>query len=247
MQYDYRNVNYNTRTSTQHDEGLRRYFLKIYQLMSGGLAITACSAIAVLTIPTLTNLMFVIDDYRHYYIGLTGLGWIISFAPLGISLYFAFGYSRISTDNARMLFWLYAALVGMSLASLGLIYTGASITRTFLVCSAMFGGMSLYGYLTDKDLTGVGSFLIMGLIGLILTSLINIFLQSSAVEYALSVIGVIIFTGLTAYDTQKLKHMYYSGSDVSGKVGIMGAFTLYLDFINLFVFLLRFLGVKKND
>tara|TARA_B100001093_G_C26115234_1_gene712637 strand:- start:24 stop:551 length:528 start_codon:yes stop_codon:yes gene_type:complete len=175
------------------------------------------------------------------------MGWLISFAPLGISLYFAFGYSIISAENARMLFWVYAALVGMSLAALGLMYTGASIARTFFVCSAMFGGMSLYGYSTGKDLTGLGSFLLMGLIGLLLTSVINIFLQSSAVEYTLSVIGVIIFTGLIAYDTQKLKHIYYSGQDISGKVAIMGAFTLYLDFINLFIFLLRFLGVKKND
>lgn len=136
----------------------------------------------------------------------------------------------------------------MSLSALGLIYTGASIARTFLVCSAMFGGMSLYGYSTGKDLTGLGSFLFMGLIGLVLTSIINIFLQSPAIEYALSVIGVIIFTGLIAYDTQKLKHIYYySENDASGKIGIMGAFTLYLDFINLFVFLLRFLGVKRND
>ena len=246
MQYNYRNASYNTRTNTQYDEGLRKYFLKIYQLMSSGLAITALSAIAVLTLPTLTNLMFVTDGYGHY-MGLTGMGWIISFAPLGISLYFAFGYDRISASNAQVLFWVYAALVGMSLAALGLIYTGASIARTFFVCSAMFGGMSLYGYSTGKDLTGLGSFLFMGLIGLLLTSVINIFLQSSAVEYALSVIGVVIFTGLIAYDTQKLKHIYYSGHDTSSKVGIMGAFTLYLDFINLFVFLMRFLGVKRND
>jgi hypothetical protein len=214
--------------------------------MSGGLAITACSAIAVSVLPVLTNLMFATDVYGHY-IGLTGIGWLITFAPLGISLYFTCGYSRISTDNAKMLFWLYSALMGMSLASLGFIYTGTSITRTFLICSAMFGGMSLYGYSTDRDLTNIGSFLIMGLIGLTLTSLINIFLRSSAMEHVLSVIGVIIFTVLTAYDTQKLKYIYYSGYDTSGKVGIMGAFTLYLDFINLFVFLLRFLGVRKND
>jgi len=246
MQYDYRNVNYGTSASTQHDEGLRKYFLKIYQLMSSGLAITACSAISVLTLPTLTNLMFITNIYGHY-MGLTSIGWLVSFIPLAISLYFAFGYSRISADNARILFWFYAALVGVSLAPLGIIYTGASVARTFLVCSAMFGSMSLYGYSTDKDLTGIGSFLVMGLIGLILTSVINMFLQSSAVEYAISVIGTIIFTGLTAYDTQKLKHIYYSGCDTSDKVGVMGAFTLYLDFINLFVFLLRFLGVRKND
>ena len=245
MQYDYGNVGYSTRTTTQYEEGLRKYFLKIYQLMSAELAITAIAAIAVFTLPTL-NLMFATNGYRHY-MGLTGFGWLISFAPLGISLYFAFGYDRISAENAQILFLVYAVLVGMSLVALGLIYTGASIARTFFVCSAMFGGMSLYGYSTDKDPTSIASFLIMGLIGLLLTSVINIFLQSSAVEYALSVIGIIIFTGLIAYDTQKLKHIYYNGHDTSGKVGIMGAFTLYLDLINLFVFLIRFLGVKKND
>lgn len=246
MQYDYRNVSYSTRSTTQYDEGLRKYFLRIYQLMSAGLAITALSAIAVFTLPTLTNLVFATNGYGCY-IGLTGFGWLISFAPLGISLYFAFGYDRISAKNAQILFWVYAALVGMSLAALGLIYTGASIARTFFVCSAMFGVMSLYGYSTGKDLTGLGSFLFMGLIGLVLTSVINILLRSPAIEYALSVIGVIIFTGLIAYDTQKLKHIYYSGNEASGKIGIMGAFTLYLDFLNLFVFLMRFLGVKRND
>lgn len=246
MQYDYKYLKQSTRANLQYDEGLRQYFLKIYQIMSAGLAITAIAAIAVLTIPSLTNLMFATDGYGHY-MGLTGFGWLISFAPLGISLYFAFGYDRISAENAQILFWVYAALVGMSLAALGLIYTGASIARTFFVCSAMFGGMSLYGYSTGKDLSSFGSFLIMGLIGLVLTSIINIFLQSPAIEYALSVIGVIIFTGLISYDTQKLKHIYYSGHDASGKVGIMGAFTLYLDFINLFVFLIKFLGVKKNN
>ena len=246
MQYDYKYIKQSTRTNTQYDEGLRQYFLNIYQIMSAGLAITAIAAIAVLTIPALTNLMFVTDGYGHY-MGLTGIGWLISFAPLGISLYFAFGYDRISAENAQILFWVYAALVGMSLAALGLIYTGASIARTFFVCSAMFGGMSLYGYSTGRDLSSFGSFLLMGLIGLVITSIINIFLQSLAIEYALSVIGVIIFTGLISYDTQKLKHIYYSGHDAGGKIGIMGAFTLYLDFINLFVFLIKFLGVKKNN
>jgi len=246
MQYDYKYIKQSTRTNLQYDEGLRKYFLKIYQLMSAGLAITAIAAIAVFTLPTLTNLMFVTDGYGHY-MGLTGFGWLISFAPLGISLYFAFGYDRISAENAQILFWIYAALVGMSLAALGLIYTGASIARTFFVCSAMFGGMSLYGYSTGKDLTGLGSFLFMGLIGLMLTSIINIFLRSPAIEYALSVIGVIIFTGLIAYDTQKLKNLYFSGADGGSKVGIIAALTLYLDFINLFIYLLRFMGQRRDN
>ena len=213
--------------------------------MCGALAVTAISAFAVFSIPALTSLMFNME--MGYVTGMTPLGWLISFAPLGISLYFAFGYNRITYENAQTLFWVFATLMGMSLSSLGFMYTGASITKTFFICSSMFGGMSLYGYSTEKDLTSMGSFLYMGLIGLIIASLVNLMLQSPAIEYALSVIGVIIFTGLIAYDTQKLKHIYYSGHDASGKVGIMGAFTLYLDFINLFVFLMRLLGVKRND
>lgn len=241
---DYRANNVTYRANTSYDDGLRRYFLKIYQMMSVGLALTAASAFAVISVPALANMMFNITP-NGYLVGLTGIGWLISFAPLGISLYFAFGYSRISTENAQMLFWVYAVLIGMSLSSLGFLYTGASITKTFLICSSMFGGMSLYGYTTQKDLTSMGSFLYMGLLGLIIAFLANMFFQSPAMEFALSVIGVIIFTGLIAYDTQKLKDIYYQGAD--SKMGIMAAFTLYLDFINLFIYLLRFLGVRKSD
>ena len=211
--------------------------------MSTGLAIAAFS---VLSVPLLTNMMFNIAP-GGYLVGMTSIGWLITFAPLGISLYFAFGLDRISTQNAQMLFWVYATLIGMSLASLGFVYTGASITKTFLICSAMFGGMSLYGYSTKKDLTSMGSFLFMGLIGLVIASLINILFRSPAIEFALSFLGVLIFTGLIAYDTQKLKSLYYQGADTDGKIGIMAAFTLYLDFINLFIYLLRFFGEKIND
>ena len=245
MQYDYRNVSYNTRTSRQYDDGLQKYFLRIYQLMSGALAVTAISAFAVFSIPALTSLMFNME--MGYVTGMTPLGWLISFAPLGISVYFAFGYNRITYQNAQILFWVFATLMGMSLSSLGFMYTGASIAKTFFICSSMFGGMSLYGYSTEKDLTSMGSFLYMGLIGLIIASLVNLMLRSPAIEFALSFIGVGIFTGLVAYDTQKLKAMYYQGADTNSKLGIMAAFTLYLDFINLFIYLLRFFGVKKND
>ena len=240
------NFNYQTTSSTLYDEGLRQYFLKIYALMSTGLAITAIAAFSVLSVPLLTNMMFNIAP-GGYLVGMTSIGWLITFAPLGISLYFAFGLDRISTQNAQMLFWVYATLIGMSLASLGFVYTGASITKTFLICSAMFGGMSLYGYSTKKDLTSMGSFLFMGLIGLVIASLINILFRSPAIEFALSFLGVLIFTGLIAYDTQKLKSLYYQGADTDGKIGIMAAFTLYLDFINLFIYLLRFFGEKIND
>ena len=240
------NLNYKTTSTTLYDEGLRQYFLKIYALMSTALAITAVSAFSVLSVPTLTNMMFN-TALGGYLIGMTSIGWLITFAPLGISLYFAFGLDRISTQNAQMLFWVYAALFGMSLSSLGFLYTGASITKTFLVCSAMFGGMSLYGYSTKRDLTSTGSFLFMGLTGLVIASLINILFRSPAIEFALSFLGVLIFTGLIAYDTQKLKSLYYQGADTDGKIGIMAAFTLYLDFINLFIYLLRFLGIRKDN
>jgi len=245
MQYDYRNVSYNTRTSRQYDDGLRKYFLRIYQLMCGALAVTAISAFAVFSIPALTSLMFNME--MGYITGMTPVGWLISFAPLGISLYFAFGYDRITYENAQTLFWVFATLMGMSLSSLGFMYTGASIAKTFFICSSMFGGMSLYGYSTEKNLASMGSFIYMGLIGLIIASLVNLMLQSPAVEFALSFIGVGIFTGLVAYDTQKLKALYYQGADTNSKIGIMAAFTLYLDFINLFVYLLRFFGVKRHD
>jgi FtsH-binding integral membrane protein len=241
--FNYQTKSYKTTSSTLYDEGLRQYFLKIYALMSTGLAIAAFS---VLSVPLLTNMMFNIAP-GGYLVGMTSIGWLITFAPLGISLYFAFGLDRISTQNAQMLFWVYATLIGMSLASLGFVYTGASITKTFLICSAMFGGMSLYGYSTKKDLTSMGSFLFMGLIGLVIASLINILFRSPAIEFALSFLGVLIFTGLIAYDTQKLKSLYYQGADTDGKIGIMAAFTLYLDFINLFIYLLRFFGEKIND
>ena len=243
--FNYRTTNYTSFSNTSHDEGLRQYFLKIYALMSSGLLITAIAAFAVFSIPALTSLMFNVE--MGYITGMTPVGWIITFAPLGIALYFSFGFDRINAQNAQMLFWVYSGLMGMSLASLGFTYTGTSIARTLFICSSMFGGMSIYGYTTKKDLTSMGSFLYMGLIGLILTSVINMFLQSSAVEFALSVVGVLVFTGLIAYDTQKLKALYYQGADSSDKMGIMAAFTLYLDFINLFVFLLRFLGVRRGN
>ena len=240
------NSRYNTRSSTGYDEGLRQYFLKIYSLMSGALVVTALSAFAVLAVPALTQMMYQITPYGQI-MGMTGIGWLITFAPLGIALFFAFGMHKIEKQTAHMLFWIYAVLMGMSLSSLGLLYTGESLVKTFFVCAATFGGMSLYGYTTQKDLISMGSFLYMGLMGLIIASLVNLFMQSPAIEFALSFIGVLIFTGLIAYDTQKLKDLYFSGADGSGKIGIIAAFTLYLDFINLFLYLLRFMGQKREN
>jgi FtsH-binding integral membrane protein len=179
--------------------------------------------------------------------GTSGLGMLISFAPLGIAIYFFMGLGRMSVNTAQTLFWVYAAVMGMSLSYLGLVYTGQSLARTFFICASVFGAMSLYGYSTKSDLTSMGSFLIMGLIGLIVVSLVNIFLRSPAIDFATSFIGIAIFMGLTAWDTQKLKTIYYSsgGGEMGQKMAVMGAFTLYLDFINLFLYMLRFFGDRK--
>jgi uncharacterized protein len=228
------------------DSGLRQYMLKIYNLMAAALAISGAMAYAFATIPALTSLVFQINPNGT--IGYTGLGYVAVFAPIGIALYFFWGNARMNIQTAQTLFWVYAALTGISLASLGFIYTGASIAKTFFITASMFGGMSIYGYTTNKDLTSMGSLLFIGLIAIILASIVNIFMQSPAVEFAVSIIGIIIFLGLTAYDTQRLKEIYYSagGGEYAQKMAIVGAFTLYLDFINLFIYLLRFLGVRKE-
>ncbi|HJD59738.1 MAG TPA: Bax inhibitor-1/YccA family protein [Rickettsia endosymbiont of Omalisus fontisbellaquei] len=219
------------------DEGLRKYMLKVYNYMALALLLTGVAAVTTISVEPLYNLMFQ-----------TGFGTIIMFAPLGIALYFFMGFGRMSLQTAQVLFWVYAALTGMSLAYLALIYTGASIARTFFICSSVFGAMSLYGYSTSKDLTSMGSFFAMGLIGLIIASLVNLFLKSSALSFATSLIGIVVFMGLIAWDTQKIKSMYYTaGNDEVGqKLSIMAAFTLYLDFINLFLYLMRFLGNRRD-
>ncbi len=228
------------------DEGLRNYMLKIYNFMAIGLLVTGVFAFSTLNFPPLASLMFNIGPNGEF-MGTSGLGMLISFAPLGIAIYFFMGLGRMSVNTAQTLFWGYAAVMGMSLSYLGLVYTGQSLARTFFICASVFGAMSLYGYSTKSDLTSMGSFLIMGLIGLIVVSLVNIFLRSPAIDFATSFIGIAIFMGLTAWDTQKLKTIYYSsgGGEMGQKMAVMGAFTLYLDFINLFLYMLRFFGDRK--
>ena len=228
------------------DEGLRNYMLKIYNFMAIGLLVSGVFAFSTLNFPPLASLMFNIGPNGEF-MGTSGLGMLISFAPLGIAIYFFMGLGRMSVNTAQTLFWVYAAVMGMSLSYLGLVYTGQSLARTFFICASVFGAMSLYGYSTKSDLTSMGSFLIMGLIGLIVVSLVNIFLRSPAIDFATSFIGIAIFMGLTAWDTQKLKTIYYSsgGGEMGQKMAVMGAFTLYLDFINLFLYMLRFFGDRK--
>lgn len=191
-----------------YDEGLREYMLKVYNYMALALVISGAAAVSVISFPPLTHMMFQFNN--GYFAGNTGLGNLVMWAPLGISLYFFMGFGKMSIDKARTLFWVYSVLTGMSLSSLAYIYTGESIARTFFICASVFGGMSLYGHNTKKDLTSMGSFMTMGLIGLVVASLANMFFQSPAIHFATSIIGIIIFMGLIAWDTQKLKSMYYT-------------------------------------
>jgi len=229
------------------DAGLRQYMLKIYTLMSAALALSGVMAYSFMKVEALTALVYQIDP-NGVIMGFTGLGYLIMFSPIGIALYFFMGMGRMSAQTAQTLFWVYAALTGISLSSLGFVYTGASIAKTFFITASVFGTMSIYGYTTKSDLTSMGSFLRMGLIGIILASLVNLFTQSAAVDFALSILGVVIFIGLIAYDTQRLKEVYYSagGGAMGQKMAIVGAFILYLDFINLFLYLLRFMGNRRE-
>jgi hypothetical protein len=230
-----------------YDEGLRNYMLNIYNYMGLALLVTAVAGFATFSFEPLTRLMFYVGP-RGEFLGNTGIGLLVMLAPVGIALYFFMGIGRMSVNAAQSLFWVYSALTGMSLASLGLIYTGESLVKTFFICAALFGGMSLYGYTTKKDLTSMGSFMIMGLLGLIIVGLVNMFLRSPAIEFATSLLGVAIFTGLIAWDTQKLKAIYYSagGGEIGQKLAVVGAFNLYLDFINLFLYLIRFFGQRRD-
>jgi FtsH-binding integral membrane protein len=178
---------------------------------------------------------------------MSGLKWLVMLAPLGIVFYMSFGINKMSASKAQTTFWVFAGLMGLSLSSILLVYTGMSVTRVFFICSATFGAMSIYGYTTKRDLTKLGSFLMMGLIGIIIASIVNIFMQSSMMYFVISILGVLIFVGLTAYDTQKIKNMYAASDtgEIMGKKAVMGALTLYLDFINLFIMLLRLFGQRR--
>jgi FtsH-binding integral membrane protein len=238
------------------DEGLRAYMLKVYNLMAVGLAITGIAAYGISALATTTDAAAAVARLPNGIL-LTSLGaaiygsplrWVVMLAPLAVVFFLSFRVHKMSVGAAQATFWGYAALMGLSLSSIFLVYTSQSIVQTFFITAASFGALSLYGYTTKRSLSGMGSFLIMGLFGLIIASIVNIFLASSALGFAISAIGVLIFAGLTAYDTQKIKEMYFDGDDVAvaGRKAIMGALTLYLDFINLFTFLLQFLGNRNN-
>ena len=244
-----------TRADTAIDEGLRAYMLKVYNLMAVAMVITGIAALGVFTVATTNDpaaaAATLANGKMLTQFGVTlfvsPLKWLVMLAPLALVFFLGFRVDRMSVSAAQTTFWVYAALVGVSLSTIFLVYTSQSITQTFFVTAAAFGALSLYGYTTRRDLTGMGSFLIMGVFGLIIAMLVNIFLQSSALQFAISAIGVLVFAGLTAYDTQKIKEMYFEGDDVlvAGRKAIMGALRLYLDFINLFMFLLQFMGNRE--
>lgn len=227
------------------DAGLRSYMLKIYNLMGTGLAISGAMAWLVFSVPSFGQLFYAINDKG--YMAPTGLGLIAIFAPLAMSFLFGFGIHRMKASTAQTLFVVYSAVMGISLASILFVYTAESVARTFFITGATFGAISLYAYTTKRNLTGMGHFMMMGLIGLIIASVVNIFMASSAMSFAISVLGVVIFTGLTAWDTQKLKEMYSerAGEEANTKLAVMGALNLYMDFINLFLYMLRFLGDRR--
>ena len=231
------------------DEGLRAYMLKVYNYMTTGLLLTGLVAYFFGKASIVTNELGQI-------IGITSIGamlfdsplkWVVMLAPLGFVFYLSAKINKMSVSSAQITFWIFSAIMGLSLASIFIVYTQASIARVFFISSGTFAAMSLYGYTTKKDLTKLGGFLFMGLIGIIIASLVNLFFQSSALHFAISVIGVLVFVGLTAYDTQSIKNMYYAGDSesVGGKKALMGALRLYLDFINLFIMLLRLFGQRR--
>jgi uncharacterized protein len=234
------------------DAGLRAYMIRVYNYMTAGVALTglvawfAFQAAGGDSIAVAGNSISGLTDFgRAIFSG--PLMWILVLAPLGLVMVMSFGINRLSPAAALTLFFVYAGLLGLSLATIFVAYTGASIARVFFISAATFGAMSLYGYTTQRDLTGFGSFLFMGLIGIVIASLVNIFLHSSGLSWVISVVGVLVFVGLTAYDTQNIKEMYSPMDDgtIAGRKAVMGALSLYLDFINIFMFLLRLMGDRR--
>lgn len=227
------------------DQGLRAYMLKVYNYMAGGLALTGLTAVG--TYSMAVDSAGAVTPFGQAVFG-GPIMWITMLATFGLVFFMSFRLHTLSPAAAQATFWIYAALMGVTFSSLGLVYTHGSIARVFLITAVAFGSLSLYGYTTKRDLTGMGSFLFMGLIGVIAASLVNLFVASSALNFAISIVGVLVFTGLTAYDSQKIKEMYFEGdgATVMTQKAINGALRLYLDFINLFIMLLRLFGSNRN-
>ena len=253
MEFNKENILNKVKAATQStvvmDEGLRAYMLKVYNYMATGVLLTGIVALISFNISVVTDASGAIVSFTEFgnTLFFSGFKWLVMLAPLGIVFYMSFGINKMSSSKAQTVFWIFAALMGLSLSWILLVYTGKSVARVFFITSATFGAMSLYGYTTKRDLTKLGSFLMMGLIGIIIASLINIFMKSSMMYFVISILGVLIFVGLTAYDTQKIKNMYVESDsgELIGKKAVMGALTLYLDFINLFIMLLRLFGQRR--
>ncbi len=242
------------------DRGLRSYMTSIYNYMAIGVAITGLAALIIYSmsvtdigsadaVARISKTVALTAFGKALFIG--PLKWVVMLAPLGLVFLLGFRIDRMQPSTAQGVFFLYAALVGISISTILMVYTHTSVARVFFISAAAFGGLSLYGYTTQKSLSGMGSFLMMGLIGILIASLVNIFLASSALQFAISVIGVLVFAGLTAYDTQKLKEQYLYGLEGAdqatiGRSAIMGALTLYLDFINLFMMLMHLFGQRDE-
>ena len=242
-------INGDVLSAANRDEGLRKYMLSIYNYMASGVLLSGVIAMLFARSPALLSLLY---DFAETSQGTqlrpTMLGWIVMAAPLGIVLAMSFGgIQRFSSATLRALFWAYAALFGASISYIMLLYTGASIATTFIATAGAFAGLSVYGYTTKRSLSAMGAFMMMGLIGIIIAMVLNMFMQSAAMSLAISVLGVLIFAGLTAWHTQQLRDTYYQvqGTEMVQKVVIMGALRLYLDFINMFLFLLRLMGDRR--
>jgi FtsH-binding integral membrane protein len=219
------------------DVGLRNYMLRVYNYMATALVLTGIVAYAAA------------DSGLYQRIAGTPIFWLVLLAPLGLVMLLSFGINKMTAATAQLVFWLYAGLVGLSLSGIFVMYTGTSIARVFFITAGTFAAMSLYGYTTRRDLSQFGSFLFMGLIGIIIASIVNMFIGSTALQFAISVIGVLVFVGLTAWDTQQIKEMYveFDSREIAGKKAILGALRLYLDFINLFMMLLQLLGAVRRN
>lgn len=244
MAFDFeKNIRQNAHAEAGVDLGLRAYMNKVYSFMAVGLALTGAIAHLVSSLAynfetnTLTQFGSVIYG--------SPLSFIIMLAPLGFIMALSFGINKMRESTVQILFWTFASVMGLSLSSIFIQYTGESIARVFFISASTFGALSLYGYTTKKDLSGWGSFLFIGLVGILIASIVNIFMASSMLQFAISVIGVLVFAGLTAYDTQQIKNMYFESSGNQGKKAIMGSLRLYLDFINLFIMLLQLFGNRR--
>ncbi|WP_420562732.1 Bax inhibitor-1 family protein [Thalassobaculum sp.] len=243
MSFDRQTMSRSQADVAQYDVGLRQYMLGVYNHMVAALVFTGLIAFG-------TTMLAVQDGMLTSFgqaIYASPLKWVVMLAPIGMVFLISARVSSMSLSAARISFYVFAALMGLSLSSVFLVFTGESIARVFFITAAAFAGLSLYGYTTKKDLSGLGTFAVMGVFGVLIASIVNIFLQSTALQFVISVAGVLVFSILTAYDTQRIKEMYneIDASDVAGKKAIMGALTLYLDFINLFMFLLQLFGNRE--